>query len=89
MTVWVNYFDQILIFAVYALSLNLLLGYAGQVSVAHAAFGAIGGYTVVYLATAHGVSYVPGVIVGMAAATLLGVLIALARCASRRSSSCC
>lgn len=78
MTIWVNYFDQILIFAVYALSLNLLLGYAGQVSVAHAAFGAIGGYTVVYLATAHGVAYVPGVIVGMAAATLLGVLIALA-----------
>ena len=39
MQIWLNYLDQILIFAAFALSLNLLLGYAGQVSVAHAAFG--------------------------------------------------
>ena len=45
MQIWVNYLDQILIYASLALSLNLLLGYAGQVSVAHAAFGAVGGYT--------------------------------------------
>ena len=43
--IWIFYLDQILIYATLALSLNLLLGYAGQVSVAHAAFGAIGGYT--------------------------------------------
>ena len=46
MELWYNHLDQILIFIVFALSLNLLLGYAGQVSVAHAAFGAVGGYTV-------------------------------------------
>ena len=40
MQLWMNYLDQILIFVVFALSLNLLLGYAGQVSVGHAAFGA-------------------------------------------------
>ena len=45
MELWIGYLDQILLFAALALSLNLLLGYAGQVSVAHAAFGAIGGYT--------------------------------------------
>ena len=44
MSLWINYLDQILLYAALALSLNLLLGYAGQVSVAHAAFGAIGGY---------------------------------------------
>ena len=49
MQIWLNYIDQILIYAAFALSLNLLLGYAGQVSVAHAAFGAIGGYTMGYL----------------------------------------
>ena len=32
-------------------SLNLLLGYTGQFSVAHAAFGGIGGYTAGYLAS--------------------------------------
>ena len=49
MQIWLNYVDQILIYCGFALSLNLLLGYAGQVSVAHAAFGAIGGYTMGYL----------------------------------------
>ena len=42
-----------------ALSLNLLLGYAGQVSVAHAAFGAIGGYTMGYLVMTHGWNFLP------------------------------
>ena len=36
MDLWINYLDQILLYATLALSLNLLLGYAGQVSVAHA-----------------------------------------------------
>ena len=36
MELWLNYLDQIFIYATLALSLNLLLGYAGQVSVAHA-----------------------------------------------------
>jgi len=44
-----SYVNQVLIFAVFALSLNLLQGYAGQVSVAPAAFGAVGGYTLGYL----------------------------------------
>ena len=35
---------QIAIYALFALSLNLLLGYAGQVSFGHAAFFALGGY---------------------------------------------
>ena len=48
MSLWINYIDQIFLYATLALSLNLLLGYAGQVSVAHAAFGAIGGYTMAY-----------------------------------------
>ena len=50
MELWFNYLDQILLYVALALSLNLLLGYAGQVSVAHAAFGAIGGYAMGYLA---------------------------------------
>jgi len=44
-----TYADNIMIYVVFAFSLNLLQGYAGQVSVAAAAFGAIGGYTLGYL----------------------------------------
>jgi branched-chain amino acid transport system permease protein len=46
---WVDILNQCLIFAIMAMSLNLQLGYAGQVSVAHAAFAAIGGYAGGYL----------------------------------------
>ena len=49
MELTLSYVDQVLIFICFALSLNLLQGYAGQVSVAHAAFGAVGGYTLGYL----------------------------------------
>jgi len=50
MSIFSNYANQVLIFGILAISLNLLLGFAGQVSVAHAAFAAVGGYSVGYLA---------------------------------------
>ena len=39
------------IYAILALSLNLITGYAGQVSMGHAAFMAIGAYMAAYLST--------------------------------------
>ena len=33
MQIWLNYLDQIMILAAFALSLNLLLGYTGHLSV--------------------------------------------------------
>ncbi len=77
MELQISYFNSVLIFTVFALSLNLLLGYAGQVSVAHAAFGAVGGYTVAYLFLEHDVSLIPGLIVGLALSALLGVVVGL------------
>jgi branched-chain amino acid transport system permease protein len=77
MTLWINYIDQILLYAALALSLNLLLGYAGQVSVAHAAFGAIGGYTMAYTTQAHGWNFLLGTLLGMAIAFVVGTLVAL------------
>jgi branched-chain amino acid transport system permease protein len=73
-------YDQatiIAIFAIYAMSLNLLLGYAGQLSVAHAAFAAVGGYTAAYLAVLQGWTFLPSLVVGVVAASLIGALIAL------------
>jgi branched-chain amino acid transport system permease protein len=69
--------NQILIFSVFAISLNLLMGYAGQVSVAHAALGAIGGYTAGWLSAIHGVSFVPAVFAGVGAALLLGTFVSI------------
>ena len=77
MSLWINYLDQILLYAALALSLNLLLGYAGQVSVAHAAFGAIGGYTMAYTTQAHGWNFLLGTALGMVLAFIIGTLVAL------------
>ena len=49
MEVWYFYTGIALIYIIFTLSLNLLLGYAGQVSAAHAAFGAVGGFLTGYL----------------------------------------
>ena len=77
MQIWLNYLDQILIYAAFALSLNLLLGYAGQVSVAHAAFGAIGGYTMGYLMMTRGWNFLPTALIGMVLAFIAGTIVAL------------
>src|SRR3954452_23664258 len=77
MEIWYNHGNLILVFVIFALSLNLLLGYAGQVSVAHAAFGAIGGYTAGYMAIHHHWNFLVGTLLGMAFAFGIGMLLAL------------
>lgn len=74
---WVNVANLVLIFFVFAVSLNLLMGYAGQVSVAQAAFGAAGGYAAAYLATKHGWAFLPAVAIGMAVPLVIGLLVSL------------
>lgn len=76
--------NQVLIFIVFAVSLNLLMGYAGQASIAHAAFGAVGGYTAALLsihehwpflaaaAAAIGMGWVVGILVSLPALSLGG-----------------
>ncbi|MCW3024418.1 MAG: branched-chain amino acid transporter ATP-binding protein/permease, partial [Conexibacter sp.] len=77
MTYWIDILDQILIFSIFATSLNLLMGHGGQVSAAHAGFGAVGGYGAAYLAQKHGVSFVPSVLIGVALAFVAGLLLSL------------
>src|SRR4051812_47728732 len=77
MELWFNYLDQILLYAALALSLNLLLGYAGQVSVATAAFGAIGGYAMGYMAINHHWNFLWGTALGVVIAFVVGSLVAL------------
>lgn len=77
MNYYVDWANQILIFSIYAISLNLLMGFAGQLSVAHAAFGAVGGYTAGYLSAHYGLGFVPAVACGTVAAGIAGVLVSL------------
>jgi branched-chain amino acid transport system permease protein len=74
---WTDVANQVLIFAIMAMSLNLLLGYTGQISVAHAAFAAIGGYASGYLALKYGWSIGTAIVFGMVLAFVIGVLISI------------
>jgi branched-chain amino acid transport system permease protein len=74
---WVDIANQVLIFSIFAVSLNLLMGIAGQVSIAHSAFGAIGGYAAAYLSVHNGWSFLPCVGVGMGFALAAGLIVSL------------
>lgn len=64
------------IYAILAISLNLLVGYTGLVSVSHAAFFAIGAYATAILTTVYGWNFFSALLVGIFAALFLGVLVA-------------
>ena len=80
---------DIAILALAALSLNLLLGFTGQISIGHSAFFGIGAYTLAILVSDHGwspgwtypmaaiVCFVVGVLVGIPALRLKGLYLAL------------
>jgi len=65
------------IYTVLAVSLNLLAGHAGLLSIAHAAFYGLGAYTSALLAAYLGVPFLVGVLVGMAVAALVSFAISL------------
>lgn len=71
-----NYIDQVCIYAIFGLALNLILGYTGVLQAAPAAFGAFGGYSVLYL-TAHHVNWLLAVLVGIGFATAVGFLVGI------------
>jgi len=74
---WISYLTEILLFSALAVTVNLLVGYAGQVSVAHAAFAGIGGYSVAYAVTELGLPYGVAILIGTLIGGLVGVLLGL------------
>jgi branched-chain amino acid transport system permease protein len=68
--------NMISIYAILALSLNLLVGYAGVLSLSHAAFYGIGAYVSSLLLVEAGFPFLPAMGVGVAAAVLASLLIA-------------
>jgi branched-chain amino acid transport system permease protein len=61
--------------ALVVLGLNLLLGYAGQISLGHAAFFGIGAYTSAILTTTCGAPIWAGILAGVCLAALVAALI--------------
>ena len=69
-------FITMIIFAVYAVSLNMLLGYTGLMSFGHAIFFGFGGYgTVLALKHIEGISLLPAIGIGVLASVLLALVV--------------
>ena len=86
------------IFALVALGLNLLTGYAGQISLCHASLFGVGAYATAILTQKAGLPYLLALLVGALLTTAIGALAACRRFASRisiwpsrrsASASCC
>ncbi len=61
----VNVYTEAVIYAIVGLSLNVLLGYAGQISLGHQAFVGIGAFTSAYITTVHEQNFVAAIGVTM------------------------
>jgi branched-chain amino acid transport system permease protein len=68
---------KMLIFAIFAMSLNLILGYGGLPSLGHAAYFGVAAYTVGLLALRATPNFWLAVVAGLAAATLTAALFGL------------
>lgn len=69
--------SQMLIFAVLAMSIDLLAGFAGRVSLCHGAIFGVATYVVLYDATVAGGPIWLAIVLGIAAATLTAVVFAI------------
>jgi len=67
---YVNLASQILIAAIFALSLNLLVGYGGMTSLGHAAFLGVAAYLAALLTTRYGLSHTAAAVLSIAGTTL-------------------
>jgi branched-chain amino acid transport system permease protein len=65
------------IYIILALSLNIITGYAGQISLGHAAFMGIGAYTSALLYTKAGLSFWPSFVLAGLMAGLVGAVLAI------------
>jgi branched-chain amino acid transport system permease protein len=65
------------IFAVLAVSLDLLAGHIGLLSIAHAAFYGLGAYSSALCVTRQGVPFIIGVLTGMTVAALISFVVSL------------
>jgi branched-chain amino acid transport system permease protein len=72
-----DFLTQGFIYAVIALTLVVLTGWAGQISLAQFSFVGVGAFTAGHLAGAHGQHFLFAVVMGMLFATPLGIIVGL------------
>lgn len=68
--------NEILIFALLAMSIDILAGYAGRTSLGHGALFGISTYVVIYWTSVHGGSALVGCLLGVFVATLVAAVFA-------------
>jgi branched-chain amino acid transport system permease protein len=73
----INYITQILIMALFAVSLNLLVGYTGMISFGHAAYYGVGAYSVGILLQKYSTSLLGSLFIAVAFAAITAVIIGL------------
>ncbi len=76
-SIWIDVANRGLMFAMLAVGANVLLGVAGQLSLATAAFFGIGSYTSAVLTADHGWGFLPATLAAIAVSSLLGAVLAL------------
>jgi branched-chain amino acid transport system permease protein len=74
---YVNVGTQILIAAIFALSLNLLVGYGGLISLGHAAYLGVSAYLTIWLVTRAGFSNLPAAVCAVALTTAMSAVFGL------------
>jgi branched-chain amino acid transport system permease protein len=72
---WTNMFVLLFVFAAMAVAWNIVGGYAGQLSLGHAVFYGIGGYTATLLTQNFGITPWLGMIAGAAISALVAVVV--------------
>lgn len=76
-----RYYAQVitmsLLFAIGALSLNLIMGFTGQASLAHSGFFGIGAYGVAILTYTYGWNFWPALLVGALLSAFVGLLVGM------------
>jgi branched-chain amino acid transport system permease protein len=74
---WLNFGAEALIWALFVISLNLLVGYGGMVSFGHAAYFGLGAYGAGLLAAKLGMNLFLAALLGVALAALIALLFGL------------
>jgi branched-chain amino acid transport system permease protein len=74
---WLFLVTQAVILATIYLSITVITGFAGQISLCQGTFAAIGGFTVFQLADRFGMSVLVGALIGAAIAAAVGALLSL------------
>lgn len=69
---------QVAIYAIVGLSLNILIGYTGQLSLGHQGFFGVGAFAAAYAGTVHGLPFALTFVIAILAGALIALLLGLA-----------